>query len=77
MLRFRNENSLTLRFEYDFGESEWFATVNQQPAGSDAYLVSSCLFARTGEWPGDGSWLCPTDSQTTNDSKRLIRTGFT
>jgi len=26
MLRFRNENSLTLRFEYDFGESEWFAT---------------------------------------------------
>ena len=26
MLRFRNEISLTLRFENDFGESEWFAT---------------------------------------------------
>jgi hypothetical protein len=59
MLRFRNEISLTLRFENDFGESEWFAIgtliVKQQPARSDAYLVPSCLFARTGgEWPGDG-----------------------
>jgi hypothetical protein len=28
MLRFRNEISLTLRFENDFGESEWFAIGN-------------------------------------------------
>ena len=58
-LCFRNEISLTVRFENDFGESEWFAIrnfdVNQQPAPNDAYLVPSCLFARTpGEWQGDG-----------------------
>jgi hypothetical protein len=65
LLRFRNEISLTVRFENDFGESEWFAIgdfdVNQRPAPSDAYLMPSCLFAIiAGERP-------LTDSRTRNN----------
>ena len=50
MLRFRNEISLTLRFENDFGNLKLTNNLH----APNAYLVPSCLFARTaGEWPGD------------------------
>jgi hypothetical protein len=43
MLRFRNEISLAVRFENDFGESEWFAIGNLR-------LLTSNLHPTTPIW---------------------------
>jgi hypothetical protein len=60
MLRFSNEMSLTLRFESDFGESEWFAIGNfrlltstqRRFSGALLFICEIGRFSHT-EWSGE------------------------